>query len=70
MSANTVTPRVAHLMLDGWAGVSRQPVEVIGETPTRYRIQARQRTKLAGRSRWIEAGETALVPKHAVRFRS
>lgn len=58
----------AYICMDGWGGRTEQAVLVIGETPKRYRIKAVMRTKLAGRSRWIYVGETALVPKHAVRF--
>jgi hypothetical protein len=35
------------------------------ETRIGYAIE---RTKLAGRNRWLPAGEIALVPKHAVRL--
>ena len=55
------------LILDGWHGITRQTVEVVGATPKRYRIQAIKRTKLAGPSRWLDPGKTALVPKHALR---
>lgn len=61
-------PRQAYICLDGWAGRSEQAVLVIGETPKRYRIKAVMKTFLAGRSRAMVAGDTALVPKHAVRF--
>lgn len=54
------------LHLDGWAGRHKQEVEVIGETPKRYRIRAIRETKLAGRSRYLRSGETALVPKAAL----
>jgi hypothetical protein len=60
--------RQAWLLMDGWEGRTEQAVLVVGETPKRYRIKAVARTKLAGRCRWISAGETALVPKYAVRF--
>lgn len=60
--------RDAWLLLEGWHGNSEQAVQVIGETPKRYRIKAVARTRLAGRCRFIQAGEIALVPKHAVRF--
>ena len=56
------------LCLNGWAGRTETPVEIVGETPKRYRIRASQRTKLAGRNRWLESGETVLVPKSAVRL--
>lgn len=54
------------LMLDGWAGRSRQRIEVVRETPTRFCIRAITVTRLAGHSRYLQPGETALVPKLAV----
>jgi hypothetical protein len=60
--------RQGWLVLAGWHGVTHQAIEVIGETPKRYRIRALEQTLLAGRRRWLEAGETALVPRGAVRF--
>jgi hypothetical protein len=50
----------------GWGQPHSTEVEIVGETPKRLRIKALTRTKLAGRQRWIEPGETALVPKYAV----
>lgn len=61
-------PRDAYICTDGWEGRTEQFVLVVGETPKRYRIMATQGTKLAGRSRWLKPGQTALVPKYAVRF--
>jgi hypothetical protein len=61
-------PCAALLLLDGYAGASLQRVLVIGETPQRWRIRAVERTKLAGRGRWLEPGGEALVPKHAIRL--
>jgi hypothetical protein len=54
------------LVLEGWAGRTKTPVEIIGVTPKRYRIRAVTRTRLGGRSRWLDVGDTALVPRHAV----
>lgn len=59
--------RMADLHLDGWEGRTRQTVCVVGETPTRYRIRAIDRTRLAG-PRWLDPGATALVPKYAITF--
>lgn len=61
-------PVLATIALDGWSGRSRQDVEVVGETRTRYRIRAIVWTRLAGRNRWLGPGEVALVPKRAVGF--
>lgn len=56
------------ILLDGWAGVWHQHVDVIGATPKRYRCKALGPTQVAGRARWKDAGDIFLVPKHAVRF--
>jgi hypothetical protein len=61
-----VNPRWACVCLDGWAGRREITVQVVGETPTRYRIKAVVPTKLPRRV--LEKGEEMLVPKHAVRF--
>ncbi|MDQ6900234.1 MAG: hypothetical protein M3072_12125 [Candidatus Dormibacteraeota bacterium] len=58
--------RPAQIHRNGWAGRSSQEVLVVEETAKRYRIQAITRTRLAGRRRWLDPGQTALVPKHAV----
>jgi len=58
------------LLLEGWAGRTETPVEVVGQTEKKYRIRAITETRLAGRYRWLAAGETTLVPKHAVRITS
>jgi hypothetical protein len=63
-----VTPVAGLLVLEGWEGSSVQSVAVIGMTPHRFRIQALTRTRLAGRGRYLEIGEVALVPKTAVRI--
>lgn len=58
------------LLLEGWEGRTETPVEVVGQTAKKFRIRAITETKLAGRYRWLADGETALVPKHAVRLTS
>jgi hypothetical protein len=57
---------IGQLMLDGWFGRSWQAVEILGKTPTRVRIRAIQRTRLAERRRYLAPGQTALVPARAV----
>jgi hypothetical protein len=54
------------LRLTGYGGDFEQRVLVVGQTPKRLRIQAITRTKLGGRSRWLEPGQVALVPTYAV----
>jgi RNA polymerase subunit RPABC4/transcription elongation factor Spt4 len=55
------------LCFNDWAGFRRVRVLVVGETPKRYRIEALQRMRLAGRNRCLDKGERALVPRTAVR---
>ena len=40
------------------------PVDVLAETPTRYRIRTRRKTALP--RGWVPKGTIALVPKRAV----
>ena len=68
MSSSITPSRQAWICTDGWAGIGAQEVVVIRETPKKYRVQAVKRTKLAGYNRWLEVGQTSLVPKYAVRF--
>ena len=55
------------LRLNSWAGYNECQCLIVGETPNRFRIQATQTMRLPGRSRWLHKGETALVPKSAIR---
>jgi hypothetical protein len=57
---------IGYLQLDGWEGRTQQEVEIIDEAPKKYRIKAMHKTRLGGRSRWLQPGESTLVPKHAV----
>jgi len=59
---------MATLEMDGWAGRTRHPVEVIGETPTRYRVRLLEDMRLPGRWRYGKAGDIILVPKYAIRL--
>ena len=59
--------RAAYLILDGWAGITRTPCRVLGETPKKFRIMPYDMPiKLGGRGRWLNPGCTALVPKCAI----
>lgn len=60
--------RAALLCFNDWAGYAEIPVFVVGETPERYRIRADRTIRLAGRARSLLVGQTALVPRMAVRF--
>lgn len=60
--------RRATLHLDGWAGRVAVPVDVIGATPARYRVQLVEGAppvRLPGR-RVLAPGAVALVPKSAI----
>ena len=61
-------PIDAELWLTGWHGTSREPCQVVGATPKRYRIKAEKRIQLGGRNRWLEPGKTALVPRRSITF--
>lgn len=63
-------PEHGLLVLDGWAGRSLERVLVIGQTPTRYVVRnpGPDAVKLAGRNRWLEAGNETRVPQTAVRL--
>jgi hypothetical protein len=56
------------IALQSWAGLRYEPVEVLGETPKRFRVKIlNDKAKLAGRNNWASRGDVILVPKHAVR---
>jgi hypothetical protein len=59
-------PMKAMVCLQSWAGYTEHPVEIIGETRTRYRVRALESFKLP--RRWIHKDGVALVPKHAVKI--
>lgn len=63
-----MTPREAVVVYDSWAGRTEEPVEVIGETPKRYRVRFR-RAGFVGGNRAHAVGDIGLVPKYAVRFK-
>lgn len=59
--------RQAYVAVDSWSGRHDYAVIVVGETPKRYRIQAVMEMRLPNRKH-LKVGDTALVPKRAVRF--
>lgn len=63
-------PWEGFLQFDGWAGRWQSPVRIVGETSAKYRITSDKPVRLAGKNRWLSVGESALVPKHAVRRES
>lgn len=64
---SATTPVYSYLVICGWHGATATQVVTVAVTPHRYRIRAITRTRLAGRNRWLEPGQEALVPKTAVR---
>lgn len=70
MAQTTNSERLAELGVTGWHGVTWALCVVIGETPKRYRVRPCNtigELRLAGR-RTLRTGESALVPKRAIRF--
>lgn len=53
--------------INTWAGLRTYPVEIVGETKTRYRVKATYSMRLPG-NRLIPRDGVCLVPKSAVRF--
>ena len=62
-----MTPVYSYLVISGWHGATATKVITVGRTPKRIRIRAITRTRLAGRNRWLEPGQEAIVPPSAVR---
>lgn len=62
----TKTPQTTYLALDGWAGIRHIPVEILGETPKRYRVRLCNDARLPG-GREKKKGDVVLVPKTAIR---
>ncbi len=60
-------PVRAVLALDSWAGRTEHPVEIVGETPKRYRVRILEDWLILPSKRVAERGDVVLVPKYAVR---
>ena len=60
--------RDALVCVESWAGRQEKPCRVVGETPTRYRIEVDQPTGLPPGFTIMMPGQQKLVPKRAVRF--
>lgn len=58
---------VHYLCLNSWVGRQEIPVEILDETPSRYRIRLLHDCKLPGRNRYGSMGDIVLVPKYAIR---
>lgn len=55
------------LCTNSWAGYNETEIELLAWVGKMARIKAIKRTVLGGRRRWIDVGETALVPRHAIK---
>lgn len=62
---NPPFPFDGFIRLDTWAGRMHIPVQVIGQTITRYRVKLKEDATLPGR-RTRKAGDEVLVPKYAI----
>lgn len=62
----TKTPQTTYLALQGWGGLLLYPVEILGETPKRYRVRLCDDARLPG-GRKKKKGDVVLVPKTAIR---
>ena len=56
----------ARLHIDSFAGRRKVEVEIVGETPKRYRVRLLADCKLPGRNRKGKTGDVVLVPASAV----
>lgn len=57
---------VKKLWLDSWAGRIGYPVEVLGETKTKYRVKVLCEKIPLPKRRLAKCGEVVLVPKYAI----
>jgi hypothetical protein len=55
-----------YLLIDGWNTCQKVPVNIVGETPDGFQIQATERVFLPGRG-FLKKGQLALVPKVTVK---
>jgi hypothetical protein len=67
MNDEIAVARRGLLCITGYGGYVEYPIEIVGYTPKKVRIRATTLTRLGGRLRWLEPGETTLVPRRAVR---
>jgi hypothetical protein len=55
------------LVIGGWSGRRKIPVNIIGETPDGIEIKALEHTFIPGRG-ILKAGQSAVVPKTVVKL--
>ncbi|PZN71330.1 MAG: hypothetical protein DM484_26620 [Candidatus Methylumidiphilus alinenensis] len=51
--------------INSWAGRTEKPCRIVGETPTRFKIEVDVETWLP--NGWLQPGQQRLVPKTSVR---
>ena len=56
-----------YLVIGGWSGRRKIPVDIIGETPDGFEIKALERAFIPGRG-ILKAGQLAVVPKTIVKL--
>ena len=64
--SKTAKERMGYLNTDSWCGRIQTPIMIVGHSAKKTRIRAISRMKLGGRNRWLNEGDTILVPSHAV----
>lgn len=58
-----------YLVIGGWSGHQKVPVNIIGETAEGFEIEAIERVFLPGRG-FLKEGQSAFVPKITVKLSS
>jgi hypothetical protein len=56
-----------YLVIGGWSGRRKIPVNIIGETPDGFEIKALENAFIPGRGT-LKAGQSAVVPKAIVKL--
>lgn len=56
-----------YLVIGGWSGRRKIPVDIISETPDGFEIKALESTFIPGRGT-LKAGQSAVVPKAIVKI--
>jgi len=56
-----------YLVIGGWSGRRKIPVDVIGETPDGFTVKALENAFIPGRGT-LKAGQSAVVPKAIVKL--
>jgi hypothetical protein len=59
--------RTGYVFTNSWAGLNRYPIELVKETPKRYRVKLLEACRLPHHGN-LEAGAIVLVPKDSVRW--